>query len=188
MRQPDIRSFCETRIPPPPRRYPLGDAAWLEQGALPPELTYDFAALWKLHPPEFGTVKMFDRTIAVPRWQQSYIRPYYFSGMWHAAEPLPEILQPFLAWAGSHGSYNSALLNWFGDGHHHIGAHTDDERQLVPGSPIMSISLGQCRKFRVRDKRDQNVVLDLDMPDRSYIVMGGDMQKRYTHEVPKVGG
>jgi hypothetical protein len=32
------------------------------------------------------------------------------------------------------------------------GAHSDDEKQLVVGAPILSVSLGATRKFRVRDR------------------------------------
>jgi hypothetical protein len=39
--------------------------------------------------------------------------------------------------------------------------------------------------FRLKDfaTKGQRTKVDLDMPDRSYIVMGGDMQAKYTHEV-----
>lgn len=52
----------------------------------------------------------------------------------------------------------------------------------------MSISLGEKRIFRIRDYKTKDIVLDLDLLDRSYIVMGGDMQKHFTHGVIKVSG
>lgn len=44
------------------------------------------------------------------------------------------------------------LLNWYQDGTHHMGAHSDAERELIPLAPIISVSLGQERIFRVRRK------------------------------------
>jgi alkylated DNA repair dioxygenase AlkB len=61
----------------------------------------------------------------------------------------------------------------------------DNAKPLEPGSPIMSISLGATRTFRLKDfaTKGQRTRVDLEMPDRSYIIMGGDMQAKYTHEV-----
>lgn len=36
------------------------------------------------------------------------------------------------------------------DGEDHIGEHRDDERELVPRSPIASVSFGACRDFVFR--------------------------------------
>jgi hypothetical protein len=49
----------------------------------------------------------------------------------------------------------------------------------------MSISLGATRTFRLKDfaTKGQRTKVDLEMLDRSYIIMGGDMQAKYTHEV-----
>jgi alkylated DNA repair dioxygenase AlkB len=45
------------------------------------------------------------------------------------------------------------------------------------------VSLGAERVFRIR--ADKKIVLDLKMPDNSYVIMGGKMQQQFTHEVPK---
>ena len=66
---------------------------------------------------------------------------------------------------------------------HYIGPHSDNERQIEIGSPILAVSLGAERVFRIR--ADKKIVLDLKMPDNSYVIMGGKMQQQFTHEVPK---
>ena len=169
----------------------LDEDCWIEQGHIN-NIEYDFDTLWCIHPEEFGSVKYGSKVISTPRWQKCYCRPYYFSGMTHDALPLPNEFQPFLEWANSllypDWKFNQVLVNWYGDGHHYISKHADAEYQIVPKSPIVSISLGQERTFRIRNKSDDAIVLDLPMPDKTYVSMCGAMQERFLHEVPKVMG
>lgn len=177
-------------------RITLSESAWIEQGMLPTDLTskMDFETLWELHPEKLGEVRMFGRLVPTPRWQQSYMQDYFFTGVEHKAAELPVKFQPFLSWANQVLSeicpnleFNQALINWYQDGNHYIGPHRDDERQLVKHSPIMSISLGQQRTFRVKN-RFTGVITDIQMPDTSFLVMCGTMQRDFTHEVLKVTG
>jgi alkylated DNA repair dioxygenase AlkB len=172
------------------RRIELDGESWIEQGLIPshPPLS----VLWELHPVEFGAVRIMGREIPTPRWQQSYDRAYWYSGMLHEAPPLPPAFQPFKNWVNTlfdrQWTFNQTLINWYENGHHYIGPHSDDTRQLVNASPIVSISLGQPRLFRIRKKNNKENVLDLEMPNGTYVVMGGKMQESFTHEVPKVQG
>lgn len=74
------------------------------------------------------------------------------------------------------------------NGGQYIGKHSDDERQLVENSVIFSASFGQTRIFRIRNKKDKTIVQDIKLEDRTFVVMCGDMQKEFTHEIPKVSG
>ena len=202
----DIRRYFkvmekESAIPPSVR-HALDAESWIEQGMLPilfeksdefsksKKIEYNFDELWSLHPAEYGVVKYGDKIINTPRWQQSYCLPYYYSGMMHEAMPLPQAFKAFQDWSNSLeiGEFNQVLINWYENGGHYISRHSDHEQQIIPDSPIMSISLGQTRTFRIRNKNDDKIVLDLPMPDQSYVIMGGKMQKRFLHEVPKVNG
>ena len=114
----------------------------------------DFDLLWELIPEEKHKVRMGGRLVEVPRYSQSYLRNYSYTGNIARAKPLPDILRPFLNYAREYDErFNQILVNWYEDGHNYIGPHSDDERQLIQNSPIMSISLGQERKFRIRNKR-----------------------------------
>lgn len=172
--------------------FALDDSSWIEQGTLPATTSYNFDALWQLHPEEYGKVYIHGKLISTPRWQQSYMKPYWFSGMNHPAKELPDLVMPFLDWVNklyeTKWVFNQVLINWYADGHHYIGPHADDEKQLVPGSPIISLSLGETRKFRIRDKNERKIVKDIDMPNETCIAMCGEMQKHYLHEVPKITG
>jgi alkylated DNA repair dioxygenase AlkB len=167
----------------------LDDSSWLVTDQIPKDLFQDnFDILWSLHPEEYGTVKIYGKLINTPRWQQCYMRDYTFSGLTHKALPLPAEFQPYLEFANSlgHGVFNIALVNYYGHGGHYIGKHSDNEPEIVQNSPIVTISLGATRKFRIRDKTNNTKVCDLELKHGTCLVMGGEMQKRYFHEVPKV--
>lgn len=171
-------------------RIHLSPMSWVEKGMLPRSFEYDFEQLWTLHPVEFGKVKIMGKVIDTPRWQQSYEHSYWYSGMMHVAPSLPEPFQPFKEWANGlgWGHFNQALINWYDNGHHYIGKHSDDTTQLVHRSAILSISMGAERTFRIRRKGSEEKVMDVAMPTNSYLVMGGAMQEEFTHEVPKIAG
>jgi len=165
--------------------------SWIDEFTLPEKLdNVDFKSLWDVHPKEYGLVKIYGKEIQTPRWQQTYGLDYKFSGVDHKALPIPEVFQPFYDWAinTDYGPFNQMLVNWYQDGSHYIGKHSDDERQLVKGAPILSVSLGATRKFRIRKKKTNKIFTDILMPDGTVLVMGGNFQKEFTHEVPKIGG
>ncbi len=171
-------------------KYTLDNKSWITIDTIPKDLTYNFDDLWNLHPEEYGKIKFMGETISTPRYQQQYGKSYWFSGMKHEALPVPEILKPFLEWVNTlnYGDFDGSLLNWYKNGAHYIGKHSDDESNLVKGSAIIAISLGESRKFRIRCKKTDKIIQDINLFDRSYIVMGGQMQKNYTHEIVKING
>ena len=166
--------------------------SWILTGQLPSNLTFDFETLWNLHPSEFNKVKMGGVMVDTPRWQQSYIRGYYFTGVDHGSLPLPEEFKAFFEWSNTMYKdqllFNQVLINWYNNGNHYIGPHSDDTRPLVDNSPIMSISLGETRTFRIRDKKTKDIVRDIELSNRDYVIMCGSMQQEFTHEIVKVNG
>lgn len=175
-------------------RYDLPYNSWCEfYPTIPDNIRIDkeeFERLWNLHPSEKGIVNVFGPK-ETPRWQQSFGRDYTFSKTEHKALPITDpYLVKILDWVRLHSGlpYNGILLNWYQDGSHHIGAHSDDERDLVPNSSIYSFSFGQERDFRIISKPknpDKIETITLSLPDNSLVIMGGEMQRWYKHEVPK---
>lgn len=167
--------------------------SWLDEWKLPDNLPANFEQLWQMHPDEHATVIIFGKETPIPRWQKSYGRDYQFSGKTAKASPVPDVLVPYLEWAEGlgYGKFNQILVNWYRDGNHYIGSHSDDEKQLAPDSPIVTITLclpGTPRKFRIRNKGDKKIVKDVLTTNGMCLVMGGKFQKEYKHEIVKMTG
>lgn len=172
-------------------KLPEGDS-WIRiYDKLPDELLMTpetFKQLWDLHPVEYGKVKIGGSVIPTPRWQESFGESYYYSGMMHDANPIEHpYMVKVLDWIrkDSGENYRQLLVNWYKDGQHYIGPHSDDTRQLIPNSAIYSFSFGQSRDFVVTSKKDKSFKLTLNLKNNSLIVMGGEMQTYYKHSVPK---
>jgi alkylated DNA repair dioxygenase AlkB len=185
------------------KRHYLNDekSSWVDEFMLPYYLTpykEEMRHLWDLHPEEKGTVKIMGKLIQTPRWQQSYGKSYFFSGLKHEHLEIPDIIEPYLKYANTtiYAKYtkpfNMALMNWYETGHNYIGPHSDDETQLVKGKNgetiVFSISLGESRLFKLHPKDETGKKLSITMKHGMVLVMGGKCQKTHKHSVPKVTG
>ena len=159
-------------------------------GRLPEHLdraaTERFEELWNLHPAQSNEILIHGRMVAIPRWQQAYGRDYEFSGTVSAALPVSDILAPYFAWVREtiDARLNGLLLNWYdADRRHYIGAHRDSRQGLVPGSPIVTISLGDTRPFRLRVPKEKGFA-DFEASHGTVFVMPWDTNLNVKHEVP----
>lgn len=167
--------------------------------------TRAFDRLWDLHPKEHAEVIMMGKLIPVPRWQQTYgAVGYNFSGVKHDAVPIPGILSPFLMYANevcasyleSYGrQFNMVFLNWYENGHHYIGYHSDDEKQLLKNTAgetlVFSLTFGAKREFYIREKSKTKPLPEptkFTLKHGSGILMGGKCQETHKHSIPAIGG
>src|SRR5262245_582861 len=147
-----------------------------------------FGGCWDLHPAEFYKIRQpgTGLMIPVPRWQQAYGRDYRYSGNLHCALPVPPILEPFLAWsrASIDPRLNGLLLNWYDAAYaHRIGAHRDSSDGLVKGAPIVTISLGATRMFRLWSAKAKGFV-DLEASHGVVFVLPWESNRHLKHGVP----
>jgi alkylated DNA repair dioxygenase AlkB len=63
-----------------------------------------------------------------------------------------------------------------------VGLHADAELEMGP--VIASLSLGATRTFRLK-ARDGTVAFSEGLPGGSLLIMAGQTQKNFKHEVPK---
>ena len=182
-------------------------SSYVVEGALPRDVCPGLEALLDLSPKSRTWIMIFDKrhkkliSVETPRRTLLYMRDYFFSGTVNKANPvLPAVLRALLEYVNAPEqrakwsrdgrsvwpAFNQVLVNFYKDGSECIRPHSDDESQLVVGAPILSVSFGEARFLRVRRKRDGSIAQDFVMHDGTYIVMGGDFQKEFTHEVPKV--
>jgi len=82
------------------------------------------------------------------------------------------------------GFFNACLLNLYIDGKSYISYHSDDEKDLDPNAPIVSVSLGTTRKFYLKNK-ETKIVEKLIHNNGEALVMDIGTQKDWTHSVPK---
>lgn len=81
-------------------------------------------------------------------------------------------------------NFNSVLLNWYPkDTYCGIGEHSDDEKELVPNTPVVSVSLGEETCFVLKSK-DGSEVVTVTLKDGDVFMMGKECQKYYTHACP----
>jgi alkylated DNA repair dioxygenase AlkB len=130
----------------------------------------------------FGRSRMQPRLIA---WYGDPGAVYSYSGLsldpvpWHPV--LHEIRDRIESFTGS--GFNSVLANAYRDGNDSMGWHRDDEPELGPDPTIASLSLGEERRFLVREAGERSAGLTLE--HGSLLVMAGEFQRRFQHSLPK---
>ena len=168
----------------------LDDGHCFYGGTLPDPLRLgagEFEKLWDEHPADFHEIVMHGRPVKTPRWQQAYGKDYHYTGNLNKALPVPPLLQPLLAWVREviDLRLNGILLNWYdGSLDHYIGAHRDSIVNMCQGAPIVTVSLGQERVFRLRPWKGRGM-RDFPAPDSTVFVMPYETYQAWTHEVPK---
>lgn len=167
----------------------LDDTHLFYSGQLPDPLVLsddDFDALWDSHPEEFRPLNIHGRVVDAPRWVQAYGQNYSYSGQVNEALHIRNDLEPFLRWSRAwvDERLNGLLLNWY-DGAlgHYIGRHRDIVKGLVEGSPIVTMSFGEERVFRLRPWKGKGYV-DHPAAHGTVFIVPYETNLTWTHEVP----
>ena len=141
---------------------------------------------WRQH-----TIRIRGREVASPRlsaWHGDPDAHYAYSGLSLEPRPwLPIILElKARIEAVCNAPFNSVLLNLYRDGSDSMGWHSDDERELGERPVIASLSLGATRRFRLRHRRRKELEpVAIDLESGSLLIMEGDTQRFWKHQVPK---
>jgi alkylated DNA repair dioxygenase AlkB len=80
--------------------------------------------------------------------------------------------------------YNACLLNLYHEGEEGMGWHQDNEKEMVAGSSIASLSFGAVRKFAFKHATS-NERLDIELAHGSLLDMKGEIQAHWYHSLPK---
>ena len=134
-------------------------------------------------------ISVYGKTHLQPRlvaWYGNAGASYTYSGLTlhpsHWIEPIVEIKRVCETISGT--IFNSALLNLYRDGNDTVGWHSDDEPTLGPNPTIASVSLGTVRRFDLRHKFTKETV-KTQLPSGSVLLMSGDLQAEWSHQVPR---
>lgn len=133
-------------------------------------------------------ITLFGRKVPIPRLNTWYgDRDYAYSGTRFEAKPLtPELRQIRQKVEDYSGlEFNSVLINWYRDGQDSMGWHSDNEASLGKSPQIASVSLGECRKFSLREIKDRNNKHTVMLNDGSLLLMLGETQILWQHSLPR---
>lgn len=109
---------------------------------------------------------------------------YRYSGQLKTAQPWLPVLLEIKAQVEelTKDFYQGVLLNYYPDGLTGMGWHSDDERDLVPNAVIVSVSFGATRRFDLRHFDGEK--LNINLEDGSVLIMAGELQQYWKHQVP----
>lgn len=140
-------------------------------------------------PWETGEIKLYGKTHRIPRKQVLFAEDgleYGYSGKklsiadWN--EHVLKIKKRIEDKCNFY--FNACLANLYRDGSDSNGWHADNEKELGLNPVIASLSLGVQRRFKLKHLKS-NERIDFEMTSGSLLIMGGEMQHYWKHQVPK---
>lgn len=133
---------------------------------------------------------MFGKRVMQPRLTALYGNQeisYGYSGIIMKPKPwidfLVEIKNRIEATAGQ--DFTHVLLNYYRDGQDSMGWHRDNEASLGPNPTIASVTFGVPRTFQLRNYKDKKIKTSLVLESRSLLLMKGETQHFWEHQLPK---
>lgn len=135
---------------------------------------------------EQRAIRLYGRSIPLPRLTAMYGAPYTYSGISHPARPLPRLLDALRArMADLAGApFDAVLCNLYRGGSDSVSWH-DDNDYPTAHPQIASLSFGATRRFLVRSKGDRTERYTFHLEHGSALIMSGRSQIDYQHSVPK---
>lgn len=138
---------------------------------------------------EQQSMNMYGKIVPFPRlttWYGDNDKPYTFSGItlqphpWN--ESLLKIKQKIEPLSGV--VFNSVLLNRYRNGNDSISWHTDAEKELGNNPIIASVNFGEERVFQLKHM-ETGERIDILLKHGSLLIMMGELQHYWKHQVPK---
>ncbi len=136
------------------------------------------------------SIKMFGKTHPTPRlsaWHGDKGCQYTYSGLICYPEPWTPALLSIkvrIIEAMGNANFNSVLLNLYRNGQDKMGWHSDDEKELGRNPLIASVSFGATRRFDFKHKTMPEQKFSIELPSGSLLVMQGDLQHHWLHQLP----
>jgi alkylated DNA repair dioxygenase AlkB len=147
-------------------------------------------ALQKEIPWKQEHIKLFGKTHPTPRltaWHGDEHCVYKYSGVVNQPFPwTPSLLtiKSRIENLSNGTTFNCVLLNFYRDGSDKMGWHSDDEKELGPNPSIASVSFGATRRFDFKHKTEANTKFSIHLESGSLLLMQGDMQHHWLHQIP----
>jgi alkylated DNA repair dioxygenase AlkB len=138
-----------------------------------------------------GKITVYGKEYPEPRlsaWYGEEGCGYTYSGLLHAPLPWTPLLLSIKSHIESIANgvvFNSVLANLYRNGADGVAWHSDDEPELGPAPVIASVTFGQSRPFQLRHRRDKLLKYSLLLPHGSLLLMRGETQRHWQHQIPK---
>ena len=135
-------------------------------------------------------ITVFGKTYPQPRLTALYAnnsKPYSYSGITMQPKmmtPLLKEIQTKIARVCD-VEFTTVLLNLYRDGKDSNGWHADNEKALGKSPKIASISLGEERFFHLKHRKIKTLRLKIKLHSGSLLLMEGDTQEQWLHQIPK---
>ena len=135
-------------------------------------------------------IKVFGKTYDQPRLTALYAidqTPYTYSNITMHPRLMTASLFDLIKKINTvnDARFNAVLLNLYRDGKDSNGWHADNEKELGKNPVIASISLGEERYFHLKHRTLKDQRLKIKLKHGSLLIMGGEMQHYWLHQVPK---
>jgi alkylated DNA repair dioxygenase AlkB len=123
--------------------------------------------------------RMYDRDVLEPRLVAAW------SGA--ALAELPDAVESMRAALSAHYAIklDSVLVNLYRDGRDGVAWHDDTVRKRLPSAVVVTVGLGERRRFLLRPGDIGPAALELTTGQGDLVVMGGRTQHDWQHTVPK---
>jgi alkylated DNA repair dioxygenase AlkB len=135
-------------------------------------------------------IKFYGKSIPLPRltaWYGDEGKSYTYSKIEHH----PDVWTPTLnkiksrIEAVNNVKFNSVLMNFYRSGKDSMSWHSDDEPELGKNPIIASVSFGGTRRFCLKHKQKSEQKHNLELYNGSLLLMTGETQHHWLHQVPK---
>ncbi len=149
-----------------------------------------YKSLLKNTPWQQDSIKFYGKEIPLPRltaWFGAEDMDYSYSGIQMKPHPwTDELLEiKFRVEEIACVDFTSVLLNLYRTGSDGVSWHADDEKELGANPVIGSVSFGATRSFQLKNKENPELKAKLELEHGSFLLMQGETQHHWLHQVPK---
>lgn len=135
-------------------------------------------------------IKIYNKEVEIPRFQQAYGKDYPYSGTVSKSKEMPDVIvkiKNIISKLYPDIDFNMCLVNWYLTGDDYISFHADDENVFHENTPVVGVTFcyGESRKLKIKVKDTKETVANVRLTNGSLYVMEGNFQKEFLHGVPK---
>jgi alkylated DNA repair dioxygenase AlkB len=144
----------------------------------------------RLFPGNKDPITVFGKTYDQPRLTALHAnntKPYSYSGITMYPNQMTTELTAIYERIRTVSSveFTSVLLNLYRDGKDSNGWHADNEKELGKSPSIASVSFGAQRFFHLKHRTIKEARLKVLLHSGSLLLMEGDTQEKWLHQIPK---